>query len=737
MRSIGQSATRIDAKGKVTGETAYPGDLNMDNQLYMKILFAGRPHAIVKAIDTSKAEALEGVLGVFTAKDVPVNEYGLTKKDQPVLCGPGAKKPFTDRVRFVGDQVAVVVAETEKLAALACSLIEVTFEDLPVITDVEQARKPGAFLIHPEEESNAYYKYNIRKGDVEAAFSRADVIVEGVYHTPAQEHAFLAPEAGLAYFDEQDRITIAVAAQWAHEERAMIAHALDLPPEKIRVIHPAIGGAFGGREDISIQIALALALWRLDQRGIRRPIKIIWTREESIIGHHKRHPYLIRAKWGATKDGRVIAAQSEVLADAGAYNYTSNKVLGNATLMVSGPYAIENVSVDAYAIYTNHIPGGAFRGFGGPQGAFAAEMQVNKLAEALQMDPVEIRMKNVIRDGMDGHTQTPLPGPVTMDRVVEKCAISSGWQQSNGQWLRAEEAQPQKAHLKRGVGFACGFKNVGFSYGFPERSWATVELHGKAEIERVVVHHAGSDVGQGAHTVFRQMAAEALNVSQEIVELMVADTAVTGDAGSSSASRMTFMAGNAIRGAAKLALQKWQDEERPAIAVFNYQPPATTPMAAGTGISYPNFAYGYVAETVELEVDTETGAIKVLRVVCADDVGQAINPQQIEGQIEGAVVQAGGYVLMENFIQQDGYVITDKLSTYLIPTILDVPETVESVILEYADQVGPFGVRGMAEMPYIPLAPAVLSALHDATGVWFSDFPLTPERVLRGLGKLK
>ena len=737
MRSIGQSATRIDAKGKVTGETAYPGDLNMDNQVYMKILFAGRPHAIVRAIDTSEAEALEGVLGVFTAKDVPVNEYGLTKKDQPVLCGPGAKKPFTDRVRFVGDQVAVVVVETEKLATLACSLIEVTFEDLPVITDVEQARKPGAFLIHPEEESNAYYKYNIRKGDVEAAFSRADVIVEGVYHTPAQEHAFLAPEAGLAYFDEQDRITIAVAAQWAHEERAMIAHALDLPPEKIRVIHPAIGGAFGGREDISIQIALALALWRLDQRGIRRPIKIIWTREESIIGHHKRHPYLIRAKWGATKDGRVIAAQSEVLADAGAYNYTSNKVLGNATLMVSGPYAIDNVSVDAFAIYTNHIPGGAFRGFGGPQGAFAAEMQVNKLAEALQMDPVEIRMKNVIRDGMDGHTQTPLPGPVTMDRVVEKCAISSGWQQSNGQWLRAEEAQPQKAHLKRGVGFACGFKNVGFSYGFPERSWATVELHGKAEIERVVVHHAGSDVGQGAHTVFRQMAAEALNVSQEIVELMVADTAVTGDAGSSSASRMTFMAGNAIRGAAKLALQKWQDEERPAIAVFNYQPPATTPMAAGTGISYPNFAYGYVAETVELEVDTETGAIKVLRVVCADDVGQAINPQQIEGQIEGAVVQAGGYVLMENFIQQDGYVITDKLSTYLIPTILDVPETVESVILEYADQVGPFGVRGMAEMPYIPLAPAVLSALHDATGVWFSDFPLTPERVLRGLGKLK
>lgn len=516
----------------------------------------------------------------------------------------------------------------------------------------------------------------------------------------------------------------------------MIAHALGLPPEKIRVIHPAIGGAFGGREDISIQIVMALALWRLDQRGIRRPIKIIWSREESIIGHHKRHPYLIRAKWGATKDGTVIAAHSEVLADAGAYNYTSNKVLGNATLMVSGPYAIENVSVDSYAIYTNHVPGGAFRGFGGPQGAFAAEMQMNKLAVALGMDPVEIRMKNVIRDGVDGHTQTPLPEPVTMDRVVENCAISSGWSFDDGRWVRERQPDHRDGVTKRGVGFACGFKNVGFSYGFPERSWATVELHGKSEIERVVVHHAGSDVGQGAHTVFRQIAAEALDVPLELVELMVADTAVTGDAGSSSASRMTFMAGNAIRGAAKLAQQRWKDEDRPAIAEFNYRPPATTPMAAGTGKSYPNFAYGYVAEVVELEVDTETGEVRLLRVVCADDVGKALNPQQIEGQIEGAVVQAGGYVLMENFIQQGGYVVTDKLSTYLIPTILDIPDEVESVILEYHDQIGPFGARGMAEMPYIPLAPAVLSALYDATGVWFNDFPLTAERVLRGLGKL-
>jgi CO/xanthine dehydrogenase Mo-binding subunit len=737
MRAIGSSSPRIDASGKVTGDTLYPGDLNRDDQVYMKILFAGRPHALITRIDTSEAESLAGVLGVFTSKDVPVNEYGLTMKDQPVLCGPGGDKPYTDRVRFVGDQVAVVVAETEAIAAKACQLIDVEYEDLPVITDVEEARQPDAFLIHPDKDSNAYYHYRINKGDVELAFDEADLVIEGEYYTPAQEHAYLAPEAGLGYIDEEGRITIAVAGQWAHEEQAMISHALNLPPEKIRVIHPAIGGAFGGREDASVQIVLALAVWRLQQRGIERPIKIIWSREESIIGHHKRHPYLIRAKWGATKDGRVIAAKSEVLADAGAYNYTSNKVLGNATIMVSGPYAIENVYVDAYAIYTNHLPGGAFRGFGGPQGAFAAEMQMNKLAAALDMDPVELRLKNVITDGVDGHTQTPLPPPVTMDKVIADCASHSGWVQDGTGWRQpAPPNEIVKPHIKRGLGYACGFKNGGFSFVFPERSWATVELHGKAEIERVVVHHAGSDVGQGAHTIFRQLAAEALNVPLEMIELAVADTAVTGDAGSSSASRMTYMAGNAIRGAARLAQEKWEDEDRPAIAEFKYTPEPTTAMEPETGKSMPNFAYGYVAETVELEVDTETGEIRLLRVVCADDVGKALNPQQVEGQIEGAVVQAAGYAVLENFIQQDGYVVTDKLSTYLIPTILDVPDRVDSVILEYADPNGPFGARGMAEMPYIPLAPAVSAALYDATGVWFDDFPLTPERVLRGLGKL-
>ncbi|MCW5875768.1 MAG: molybdopterin-dependent oxidoreductase [Anaerolineales bacterium] len=741
MSHLGKSALRIDARGKVTGQTLYPGDINRPQQAHAKVLFANRPHARILSIDTSQAEALPGVLAVFTAKDVPVNEYGLIYHDQPVLCGPGSDKPHADRVRYVGDQVAFIVAETEAIAARARDLIRVEYEDLPVITDVFAAEAPDAVHIHPEKDSNTFIEYRVRHGDMEAGFAEADVIIEGEYHTPVQEHAYLAPESGLAYMDEEGRVTVEVAGQWAHEERLAVAHALGLPEEQVRIIHPAIGGAFGGREDMSIQIVLGLAAWRLAQRGIHRPVKIIWSRAESMIGHHKRHAYLLRAKWGATREGKIVAAQCELVADGGPYIYTSTKVLANATLMCIGPYLIPNVQVDARAVFTNNVPGGAFRGFGGPQGAFAAETQVNKLAEALGIDPVELRMRNIARDGDVLFFKSPLPKGSSMDKVVEQGAQAAGWSQTADGWGRDAATWPQlppvaRPHIKRGVGFASGFKNVGFSFGFPERSWATVELHGDAQIERAVLRQAGSDVGQGAHTVFQQMAAEALGLPLEKVELVLADTAETGDSGSASASRLTFMAGNAIRGAAELALQKWADEERPAIAQYKYVPPATTAFDPETGATDPNFACGYVSEAVAVEVDTETGHVHITDVLCADDVGRAVNPQQIVGQIEGAVVQAAGYTVLENFVQQDGYVKTQFLSNYLIPTVLDVPDRVESLILEYPDPVGPWGLRGVAEMPYIPFAPAVVAAIHDATGVWMDRFPLTPERVLAALGKL-
>jgi CO/xanthine dehydrogenase Mo-binding subunit len=738
MSVIGKSIQRVDAVEKVTGKALYPGDINRPNQAYMKILFAGRPHARITKIDTTSAESIPGVVAVFTAKDVPVNEYGLIMPDQPVLCGPGSSKPYADRVRFIGDQVALVIADQEAIAAEAVKRIMVDYEDLPVILDPLEAMRESSPLIHPDNGSNVFCHYRIRKGDLEAGFAAADVIIEGEYHTPWQEHAYLQPEAGICYIDEEGWLTIEAAGQWTHEDQEQVAHALGMPRDQIRVIYPAIGGAFGGREDMSIQIALALAVYRLHQQGIDRPVKIIWSREESIIGHHKRHPFILRAKWGATKDGVLTAAEVDVIQDGGAYAYTSTKVLGNATLMCTGPYETPSVKVDAYSVYTNHIPGGAFRGFGGPQGAFAAEGQMNKLAESLGIDPVEIRVRNLLRDGSLLSVDTPLPKGVSIDKVVEKAAERAGWKHTGRGWSRPKTPDDtQEAHIRRGVGFACGFKNVGFSFGAQEQCSAEIELHGMSEIEEVVLHHAGAEVGQGTHTAMVQMTAEAVGVPIEIVRLIVSDTAQTADSGSASASRLTFMSGNAIRGAAEEALEKWKHGERPAIAFYQYRPPATTPLDPKTGKSEPNFAYGYVAQVVSVEVDTETGAIRILKVISANDVGQAINPQLVEGQIEGAVVQALGYAILEDFQQEGGYVQTGQLSTYLIPTVLDIPDKVESLILEYPDPIGPWGARGMAEMPFIPLAPAVIAAVHDALGTWFDSFPLTPERVLRGIGKIQ
>jgi CO/xanthine dehydrogenase Mo-binding subunit len=729
MNAIGQSSKRVDAVSKVKGEALYPGDIDMPGQLWMKILFAGRPHARILRIDTAQAEAHPGVVAVFNAQDLPANEKVLGIRDQTVLCGPGSAKPGADVVRFVGDQVALVVAETEQAAAEGRALIEVEYHDLPIVTDPRLSMLPGALPLFPDRE-NILTTYHVRKGDVELAWAECDAIVEADYYSPMQEHAYLQPEAGLAYYDEDGRLTVKVAGQWAHEDQEQIAHALRLPLDQVRVIYPAIGGAFGGREDMSVQIVLGLAVMRLRERGIERPVKIIWSREESIVGHHKRHQFFIHAKWGAKKDGQLVAAECRVVSDAGAYAYTSPKVLGNATLMCTGPYVFAHAKVDAYTVYTNNVPGGAFRGFGGPQGAHAAELQLEKLAEKLGLDPVEMRMKNLLTEGALTTVGTPLPAGVTLDRVVARCAAEAGWVKGQGLPAGSKTRAP---YLRRGRGFGCAFKNIGFSFGAPESSAARVELHGATEIERVVVYQAGADCGQGAHTVMAQMAAEAVGVALGKVELVISDTSTVGSSGSASASRLTYMAGNAIKGAGDAALKRWRDEERPAVGSYTYRPRATTGFHPETGHSDPNFAYGYVAEAVEVEVDIETGHVRLIDVICADDVGRAINPQQVQGQIEGAVVQAAGYAILENFVVKDGRVLTPFLSNYLIPTVLDVPERVKSVILEFAEPNGPWGVRGMAEMPYLPLTPAITAAIHDAVGVWIDEFPLTPDRVLRKL----
>ena len=413
--------------------------------------------------------------------------------------------------------------------------------------------------------------------------------------------------------------------------------------------------------------------------------------------------------------------------------YTSNKVLGNSAITCTGPYFIPNVKADVYGVYTNNVPSAAFRGFGAPQALFMAEGQMNKLAEKLGMDPVEFRMKNALRDGLTLDVGTPAPGPVSVPQVIEAAAKKFGWTPIN----RSPTKTRRASSIAHGVGFAAGFKNVGFSFGYQENSWAKVEIHGNGEIEKVILHQAAAEVGQGTHTVMVQMAAEAIGVPAQMVKLITSDSAKQESSGSASASRMTIMAGNAIKGAAEAALKKWQAEERPAIAEYKYLAPKTTHFDEETGYSTPNFAYAYSAQAVEVEVDTETGQVRLIRVTSADDVGKAINPQLVVGQIEGAVVQAQGYAMMEEFKTKDGRVLTDQLSTYLLPTILDIPEKVESVIVEVAEPNGPWGARGVGELPLLPLAPAIAAAIHDATGVWINEFPFTPERVLRALGKIK
>ncbi len=739
--AVGQAAPRFDAIDKVTGAAEYAADRVPENALFATVVFSNEPHARLTRLDTAAASAAPGVVCVVTAADVPVNEYGLTMFDQPVMLGlehTGRSAVDPTVSRWEADKVALIVAETAEQAKAAALRIEADWEPLPIVTDIAAAR-PDDTLVHEEAGTNTYYELRVRKGDMDAGWAAADVVVEGSYELPYQEHAYLQVEAATAWIDEAGRITVETGGQWAWEDQQQIAHALDVPDEQVRVVYAAIGGAFGGKEDMTLQIVMALAARKLRDLGIDRPVHCRWSREESIVGHHKRHRATIHAKLGATNDGKITAVEAEVLLDAGAYNYTSNKVLGNAHLSVAGAYDVPNAHIDSRAIYTNTVPGGAFRGFGGPQGSFVAETQMNKLAQALNMDPVEIRRRNVLRDGSEGITQALMPDGVTLPEVIDACATSA---QMDGELFPAKpfapvaSLPPSPTAVRRGRGFASGYKNVGFSFGFPERCEAEIRLYGDDDGEtpdRAEIFHGGAEVGQGAHQAFQQMTSEATGVPLERVSGHFSDTATTGDSGSVSASRMTFMAGNSIRGAAEEAEKAWRDGERPAIGRFRYTPPPTEMLDAETGVGQPNFSYGYMAQAVEVSVDTETGHIRVDRVTSTHDVGRAINPQLVVGQVEGAVVQAHGYVLSENLVVTDGRIRNPRFSGYLIPGIGDIPEHVESVILELADPQGPWGARGMAEMPYITYAPAVIAAVHDATGVWFDEFPLTPSRVLAGL----
>lgn len=716
MRStlIGAPLPRPDALAKVTGAARYPGDLVRQDMLQLKVVFAGRPHARIRAIDSGAALAHPGVVAVLTAADVPHNAYGLITPDQPALCG--------DVVRFAGDRVAVVVAETREAAEAGARLVAVDYEELPALTDPLAAMAPGAPLVHAALGTNLLYHCPIRKGDAAAALEAADIVLEGTFTTQWQDHAFLQPEAGIAYIDEQGRVVVESAGQWLHEDRRQIAELLGLPEERVVVRYAAIGGAFGGREDLSVQHLLALAAWRLG-----RPVAIVWEREESLISHHKRHPVTITCRWGAMRDGRIVAVAAEATADGGAYASTSQEVIKCIALFANGCYDVPNVQSDAYAVYTNNVPSGAFRGFGAPQAQLASEIMVTRLAHALGIDPVELRRINLYREGSIEPTQQPLPAGVSVRECLEACLAALGAE--GGERAGAQRSGP----VRRAWGIACGIKNLGYSFGFPEQATATVELYGEEAIGEAVLRIGAADVGQGVHLIMRQIVAEVLGAELGVVRLIADDSAEAPDAGSASASRMTIMAGRAVKDAAEAALARWRDEERPALATVQYRAPQTTPLDPATTAGRPNYAYGYAAQAVEVEVDVTTGLVRVLRVISAHDVGRAINRQQVEGQIEGALAQALGYTLMEQFQMRAGRVLTPGFSTYLLPTILDTPPEITPVILELADPEGPYGARGVAELPLVPFAPAVASAIHAATGAWLVDLPFTPERVLAAI----
>lgn len=708
---VGSSVARPDAYEKVTGAARYPADLIRPGMLHAKAVFAHRASARILRIDAAAALAMPGVRAVLTAAEVPYNRFGLVEADQPLLC--------EDRVRFVGDRVALVVAQTPEQAAAAARAVQVEYEELVPITDPRVALLPQTPRVH-EDRTNVLLHQKIRKGDVEAAFAAADVVIEGEFSTGWQEHAYLQPDAGIAYWEE-GRLVLETAGQWLHEDRRQIAAMFAMPQERVVVRYAKIGGAFGGREDLSLPPLVALAAWKL-----KVPVAMQWSREESIIGHHKRHPFFITSRWGAKRDGTIVAAQTRLVADGGAYASTSAEVLKCATIFATGPYEIANAATDGIVCYTNNVPCGAFRGFGAPQAHFAAESMVTRLAHALGLDPFEVRRKNLYREGSIESTGRPLPRGVSIRAVFERCCEEA--HAAIQAPLRNGAASP----LRRGIGIACGIKNVGYSFGFPEQATATVELEvTPVSLRAASVRIGTADVGQGAHLVLRQIAAETLDIALERVVMVTDDSAQTPNAGSASASRMTLMGGRAVKDACEEARRRWLAGESPT-ATVQYRPPRTTPLDLETGEGIPNYCYGYVAQAVEVEVDVRTGLVRVLRVISVHDVGRAINRQQVEGQIEGCLAQAIGFTLTENFICKDGKIVTPYLSTYLLPTALDMPE-IHPVIVESADPNGPYGARGMAEMPLVPFAGAVAAAVHDATGAWVDDLPMTPERVLRAI----
>ncbi|NUV52715.1 molybdopterin-dependent oxidoreductase [Streptomyces coelicolor] len=771
---IGESTLRPDGTLKVTGEFAYSSDMWHEDMLWGQILRSTVAHAEIVSIDTAEALATPGVYAVMTYDDLPteVRHYGLEIQDTPVLAH--------GKVRHHGEPVAIVAADHPETARRAAAKIKVDYRELPVITDEASATAPDAVLVHEHRDDhhighvphpNIVHRQPIVRGDVAAARGRADVIVEGEYTFGMQDQAFLGPESGLAVPEEDGGVHLYIATQWLHSDLRQIAPVLGLPDDKVRMTLAGVGGAFGGREDLSMQIHACLLALRTG-----KPVKIVYNRFESFFGHVHRHPAKLYYEHGATADGRLTHVKARIVLDGGAYASASPAVVGNASSLGVGPYAVDDVDIEAIALYTNNPPCGAMRGFGAVQACFAYEAQMDKLAARLGIDPVELRQRNAMEQGTLLPTGQPVDSPAPVAELLRRVKAmpmppERQWESSEGADVRQlPGGLSNTTHgegVVRGVGYAVGIKNVGFSEGFDDYSTARVRMEVVGGEPVATVHTAMAEVGQGGVTVHAQIARTELGVTQ--VTIHPADTRV-GSAGSTSASRQTYVTGGAIRHACELVREKalelgrrklgsyhpaWAhaellleggkvvtdggevladlvdvlgDEAVEVEEEWRHRP--TEPFDLRTGQGNGHVQYSFAAHRAVVEVDTELGLVKVIELACAQDVGKALNPLSVVGQIQGGTTQGLGVAVMEEILvdPRTAKVRNPSFTDYLIPTILDTP-TIPVDVLELADDHAPYGLRGVGEAPTLSSTPAVLAAIRAATGLELDRTPVRPEHL--------
>ncbi len=734
---VGESPARPDGRQKVTGEFAYSSDLWLDGMLWGATLRSPHPRALITGVDIGAALALPGVAAVLTSDDVPGRRtYGLEHPDQPVLAW--------DQIRYQGEAVALVAADHPEVARRAAARIAVHYQVLPPVTDARAALAPGAPPLH--EGGNLARHVRIRRGRPDV---HADVVVRGEYQVGMQDQAFLGPESGLAVPAEDGGIDLFVATQWLHVDQGQIAASLRLPEDKVRITLSGVGGAFGAREDLSMQIHACMLALRTG-----RPVKMVYSRAESFFGHVHRHPASLRYEHGSTADGTLVYVKADIVLDGGAYASSSPAVAANASTLGIGPYEVPHVEMDCYAAYTNNPPCGAMRGFGAVQACFAYEAQMDKLAAALGTDPVELRIKNAVREGSVMPTGQVVDSAAPVAEILRLVRARPLPASRPPAGRSGGPAQPDLRALPggvsntthgegvvRGIGYAVGIKNVCFSEGFDDYSTARVRLELIGGEPVAQVHTAAAEVGQGLVTVLAQIARTELGV--ERVVILPADTAI-GSAGSSSASRQTYVTGGAARAACQAVreqllrragersggdtpgLARLLDE--PAEETVTWRHRATHPLDPETGQDQAHVQYAFAAHRAVVDVDTELGLVKVVEIATAQDVGKAMNPQAVEGQIQGGIAQGLGLAVMEEIQVADGVVKNPSFTDYLIPTILDMPP-VRLDVLELADPHAPYGLRGVGEPPTISSTAAIVAAIRAATGLDLARVPVRPEHI--------